>query len=127
MATSKSGCRKRSVPASKENSLDDVDFQPAKKLKLKHFAPPLSELEMTNVEKGPTVKNTQKCTDWAVRVFSEWCEERNTSEAEKCPADLLDKPSPEAMNYWLSRFVVEARRADGPILLLPSTNCWLDC
>ena len=99
MATSKSGCRKRSVPASKENSSDDVDFQPAKKLKLKRFAPPLSELEMTNVEKGPTVKNAKKCTDWAVRVFSEWCEERNTSEAEKCPADLLDKPSPEAMNY----------------------------
>ena len=82
MATSKSGCRKRSVPASKENSSDDVDFQPAKKLKLKRFAPPLSELEMTNVEKGPTVKNTKKCTDWTVRVFSEWREERNTSEAD---------------------------------------------
>ena len=82
MATSKSGCRKRSVPDSKENSLDDLDFQTAKKLKLKRFAQPLSELEMSNVEKSPTVKNTKKCIDWAVRVFNEWRHERNTNQAE---------------------------------------------
>ena len=30
-----------------------------------------------------------------------------------CPADLLGSPTVDSLNFWLSRFVVEARRADG--------------
>ena len=30
-----------------------------------------------------------------------------------CPLDLLEKPEAEKLNFWLSCFVVEARRKDG--------------
>ena len=30
-----------------------------------------------------------------------------------CPLDLLEKPEAEKLNFWLSRFIVEARRKDG--------------
>jgi len=49
----------------KENrlpSLNDEDFQPAKKKKLSltRFASPLKDEAMSNVAKGPTVANTKK-------------------------------------------------------------------
>jgi len=31
----------------------------------------------------------------------------------KCPLDLLENPDAKKLNYWLSRFIVEARRKDG--------------
>jgi len=108
--------------ANKENrrrtSVDDLaDFQPppkcAKKLPLKRFASPLTPQEMSNLEEGPTVANTKKCTDWAVRVFTAWRQARNVTQEDRCPTDLLENPSAGQLNYWLSRFVVEARRADG--------------
>ena len=30
-----------------------------------------------------------------------------------CPSDLLEHPDVHLLNFWLSRFVVEARREDG--------------
>ena len=30
-----------------------------------------------------------------------------------CPADLLESPTIDSLNFWLSCFVIEARRADG--------------
>ena len=95
-------------------TLDDGDdFQPAKKKKLSRFASPLTEEAMSNVAKGPTVANTKKCTDWAIRVFNEWRKQRNASQSDKCPSNLLESPSAELLNHWLSRFATEARRADG--------------
>ena len=103
----------------KENrppSLNDEDFQPApkrKKLSLNRFASPLTDEAMLNVAKGPTVANTKKSTDWALRMFCEWRRQRNASQPEKCPSALLESPSAEPLKYWLSRFNVEAWRADG--------------
>ena len=53
-------------------------------------------------------------THWGLRVFQQWRVQR-TEELEfgKCPEDLLENPRAESLNFWLSRFVVEARRADG--------------
>jgi len=68
---------------------------------------------MSNLAKGPTVANTKKSTDRALRVFCEWRRQRNASQPEKCPSDLLESPSAQPLNYWLSRCSVEARRADG--------------
>ena len=47
-------------------------------------------------------------------MFQQWRVQR-TEELEfgKCPEDLLENPKAESLNFWLSRFVVEARRADG--------------
>ena len=94
---------------------DGDDFQPAKRKKLSRnrFAAPLSDGAMSNVSKGPTVANTKKSTDWAMCVFGEWRKQRNVRQSDKCPSDLLESPSAEALNRWLSRFAVEACRADG--------------
>ena len=45
--------------------------------------------------------------------LDEWREERNKTACEKCPLTLLEKPGTCSLNYWLSRFVVEMRKADG--------------
>ena len=50
------------------------------------------------------------------RVFEQWRVERNratSDDGEMCPSNLLQCPVQVSLNYWLSRFVVEARREDG--------------
>ena len=49
-----------------------------------------------------------------MRTFTDWHDERNKCSAiqAKCPLDLLENPDPEKLNYWLSHFIVEARRKD---------------
>ena len=47
---------------------------PSKKAR---FAKPLSETQMTDLEKGPVVPNTEKSTAWALRTFTDWLNERN--------------------------------------------------
>ena len=86
----------------------------AKKLKLSlkkksRFSVPVKEQEMSKVCERYTPANTQKNTAWALRVFSDWVKQRG---GVKCPLDLFEKPSADQLNYWLSRFVVEARRSD---------------
>ena len=62
---------------------------------------------------GQENKATQRCTNWALRVFQAWRSERNKASVEKCPDDLFEAPSLPSLNKWLSAFVVEARREDG--------------
>jgi len=42
--------------------------------------------------------------------------------AEQCPENLLEVPTVERLNYWLSRFVVEVYREDGKPYLPGSIN-----
>ena len=71
-------------------------------------------LSMERVCKGYVPKNTTKATDWALRVFEQWKENRNhTSPEERVPEKLLEDGNAELLNLWLARFVVEIRRADG--------------
>ena len=59
------------------------------------FTKPLSEMQMTDLEKGPVVPNTEKRTVWALRTFNDWRNEKNKQSAtgDICPLDLLDKLS----------------------------------
>ena len=71
---------------------------------------------MDKICKGFVPKNTEKATNWAVRVFEQWRVERNratSDDSEMCPSNLLQCPVQVSFNYWLSRFVVEAHREDG--------------
>ena len=85
---------------------------------------------MDALGKGPSVPKTEKNTAWAVRVFQEWLKQRNdtSTDDKKCPYNLLEKPVADKLNYWLSRFVVEARRSDGQCYpattIYISTCCW---
>ena len=76
------------------------------------FATPLQQEEMLSVCEGSTPENTKKNTEWAVHVFNEWRTERPAVD-EQCPPDLLECPSAEKLDFCLSRFVMECRRADG--------------
>ena len=111
--------RARAITCKENIDPDDVYFREPKQKKSKasssnRFASPLSEAEIAKYGQGPVVPNTVKSTNWAVRVFTEWCLERNKKESEKCPVNLLEsKPTAQLLNKWLARFVLEARRADG--------------
>ena len=101
-----------------DSELEDFEYHPRKKAKLdststKRFVSPTSEVDMKKICQGFVPKNTQKATDWAVRVFTEWRAQRNKASSEQCPSDLLEWPVDTALNYWLARFVVEAHRENG--------------
>ena len=98
-------------------------MEPPKK-KGRRFGSPTTDEKMEKICQGFVPPNTVKSTSWAVRVFEEWRAARNsqTVEEEQVPDDLLECPEAEALNYWLARFIVEARRADGHCYPASSLN-----
>ena len=93
--------------------MEATDSPPPAK-RTRRFASPKEKAAMVDICKGFTPANTDKCTKWAVGVFSSWVEERNRRCVDdRCLIDLLKKPNGERLNHWLSRFAVEARRSDG--------------
>lgn len=102
--------------SSKENvDPDEVDFKVSRRRKKgsakdsKRFKESTTDEEVKNLTKGYIPDNTQKNTAWAVKVFSEW----RFAREEKCPEDLLTSGNVDLLNYWLPRFVNEARKTDG--------------
>ena len=69
--------------------------------------------ELDQARKRFVPANTVRCTDWAMKVFNSWIEERNKLGAEKCPSDVLENPDVAVLDKWLSAFVVEVRCEDG--------------
>ena len=69
--------------------LDDFVLAKPGPSKKAQFAKPLSEMQMTELEKGPVVPNTEKSTVWALRTFTDWRNKRNEQSAtgDKCPLD----------------------------------------
>ena len=59
------------------------------------------------------VKNTQKCTIWAVHAFYSWLEEHNDHFEEKCPSEVLCTEDKALLCHWLCIFVKEARHEKG--------------
>ena len=88
---------------------------PAKKPKTGtgRFSQPFSSSEMEKICHGYVPNNTAKATTWALKVFKAWRDHRGEETDGKCPKDLLESPNVDTLNFWLSRFVVEARREDG--------------
>lgn len=95
---------------------DLVDFRPSKRAcndskKLsKRFKAASDEKEVENLTKGYVPQNTKKSTAWAIKVFNEW---RCSRDQESPPCDLLTIGDVQKLNYWIPRFVNEARRSDG--------------
>ena len=59
------------------------------KLSLTRFSTPQSDEEMMEIYKGKRSVNMQRSTAWAVKVFREWTNERNS----KYPEDQVPKIS----------------------------------
>ncbi len=71
--------------------------------------------ELKQLESKFVPPKTQASTKWATTVFENWVTHHNTNEVEKCPLDLLTVQEPTALNYWLKRFAVEARKTNGEL------------
>ena len=93
-----------SQPAAKRTGVDGERLQEGR------FTAPHSPTTMSKICQGYI---TTKSISWAVRVFRSWCDERNKRVEEQCPETLLEEPTVDNLNYWLSRFVVEVSREDG--------------
>lgn len=77
------------------------------------FKAPHSPTTMAKICWEYVPQNTAKSTTWALQVFQAWRDQHNKNVAEQCPENLLEAPTVDRLNYWLSRFVVEAHRKDG--------------
>ena len=51
-------------------------------------------------------KNTDKCTKWSMKNFTDWREAHNLQSDDKCPETLLEDSDPSLLNKWLARYVV---------------------
>lgn len=74
------------------------------------FVAPLSETDVKKLIDSQENVNTKKNTTWALRVFESWRAHRNSyGESVKELHDM----NTEEMNYYLGRFIAEARKQDG--------------
>ena len=85
MATKRSSLAKENKqpidPAAPNADLDDFALATPGPSKKARFAKPLSETQMTDLEKGPVVPNTEKSTAWALRTFNDWHSFREWTES----------------------------------------------
>lgn len=114
------------------DSNDKKESRCTKSLKLKKKAAPektpssrfgnVSNDEISAMSKGYVPLNTEKNTNWALRVFQEWKSARNKSVAlegngDICPDDLLDNPHVVLLNFWIPRFIAEVCNKKGQLKL----------
>ena len=72
------------------------------------FADTVSDQEIQDLINSQTNANTQKNTKWAIGAFNDW---RQARASDNIPE--LHAMDPESMNFWLQRFVMEARKQKG--------------
>ena len=63
---------------------------------------------MKVVCKGYVARNTDKATNWALKVFQSCREQRGEQQDGTCPVDLLESNNVDLQKFWPLRFVVEA-------------------
>lgn len=75
----------------------------------------VSDVELAKRNEARIPEGTKWSTDWCVRTWSEWAEERRSSNATVTSdlyavvnSNVLTSSNVE-LNYWLSKFVVEVR------------------
>ncbi len=80
----------------------------------RRFSAPKSDGEVQAARQSAVPKNTAKNTSWSVNVWRQWRTQRMQIRGSTldCPPHLLICNVHE-LDYWLSRFVLEARRTDG--------------
>ena len=58
-------------------------------------------------------KNTEKLTNWAVRLFDSWSQQRNACCGDKVPESILLSDNHEDLCHWLCVSINELRKEDG--------------
>ena len=91
------------------------------------FMMPALPMKMNEICNGYVPRNTKKVTEWALRLFREWRDNRNlvTSTQDQCPSTLLEEPQSTIgfRDLW-SRLGV---RVDRRIRRHHSITYWLGC
>jgi len=78
------------------------------------FNTTVSEKEIALSSKGCIPANTSRSTQWALRVYYQWINQRNKWMNEQFPLDLFEKPyTAREICSCLQWFVMEARKEDG--------------
>ena len=76
------------------------------------FSNPVTEEDILKNIVGSIPASTTKTTEWSVKTWQEWAENRQV----KCPTQVvpdLETITNEQLNHWLSRFVMEVRNQQG--------------
>ena len=78
------------------------------------FSTFVSDQELQEAKKCAVPKNTDKCTNWALNIWKEWSTHRQKqfSSHSQWPTHLMIT-QPIELDYWLSKFMLEARKANG--------------
>ena len=101
------------------SKLFDVDDEPPKRKKMRlslrksaedRFRKRVTAEELSESAKGVVPINTRNFTEWALRNFRPWRENRNKSVLEDhVPEDLFRNTDAEVLCKWLCCFVQETR------------------
>lgn len=91
-------------------SYGDLVIKSDLKQDLNRFVEPVTDCEIKDLIDSQENVNTKKNTAWSVRVFEMWRDNRNSKNLGFIPE--LKMMTPEQMNYYLGRFIVEARKQD---------------
>ena len=87
---------------------------PAKHIARERFSFKMDR-DLEEAKKLAVPKNTNKSTKWALEAWKEWSSQRqkaHQNQYSQWPVHLLIAEG-SALNHWLSKFVLEARKADG--------------
>lgn len=85
-----------------ENAVTDDHTRPEKNGR---FGPATSQTDFSTVQSENENKNTKKNTAWAIRIWQEW--------AQLCEIPNILSLTAANLDYFLCRFILEARRKDG--------------
>ena len=99
--------KRPAVKDSADHDLDDFVTKPGPSKKAR-FAKPSSKKQMSDLEKGPVMLNTDKSIAWALRPSLTGAMREINVLLSKQNVLLLQNPDSKKLNYWLSHFIVEA-------------------
>ena len=80
---------------------------------LSRFAKPKTEKELQYAKENAEPTTTKNSKKWALSIWNEWSKNRiaNYGEGPGVLPNLL--PNKEALDQWMSKFILEIRRLDG--------------
>ena len=73
----------------------------------------VSKEDAEAAQKSYVPPNTERSTQWALKVFAEWKQAWKIVGQDYCPEDLLERADPTELAKWVSLFAVEVRQAKG--------------
>ena len=102
------------VPPAKKRKVSLSLRKPLEESNSSRFASPTKSDQLHRAAEGVVPTNTRNSTNWAVRTFLLWVEERNKRETQrKIEQDILSCNSADRVSFVMRLFVMEVRKADG--------------